>query len=191
VIGHRPISCTILLAMVLGGCSKGGPQPASQAPSQAQQAAPQASVAPTAPPPTAPGPAVSPALASIIKTEDTNTIGVAADVTECSRKEGVLSVKVRFRNTTDAKKHFAIIDGRNYEKYYLTAGSKKYFILKDSEGTYLTPQGDGFGSLGVDLDGAGQYTWWAKFPAPPAEVKEVTLYMPVAAPLEDIPISGQ
>jgi len=112
-----------------------------------------------------------------------------ADVTECTRKDGVLSVKVRFRNTASEKKNLTLIDARNYEKYYLTAASKKYFILKDSEGTYLTPEANGFGNLGVGLDPGGQYTWWAKYPAPPAEVKAVTLYTFVAPPLEDIPVS--
>jgi hypothetical protein len=165
---YRPVSCAILLAAVLGGCSKESPLPTSQPASQVQPGQPQVSPVAAAPAsiPAAPA-STAPASASAIKSGDTNTAGIAPDVTECTRKDGVLSVKVRFRNTTNAGKHLGIIDSRNYEKYYLTAGSKKYFILKDSEGTYLTPQGDGFGSLGADLDAGGQYTWWAKFPAPP------------------------
>ncbi|HTX38726.1 MAG TPA: hypothetical protein VME43_27055 [Bryobacteraceae bacterium] len=145
----------------------------------------------SAPAPAAAAAPAPPAAAAVIKTGDTNTTGVAAEVTECSRKDGVLSVKVRFHNTSAAQKRLDLIGSRNYEKYYVTAANKKYFILKDSEGTYLTPQADQFGNLGVDLDAGGQYTWWAKFPAPPAEVKEVSLYLANAAPLEDIPISGQ
>jgi hypothetical protein len=132
-----------------------------------------------------------PAASSVLKTGDTNIAGVAADVTECARKDGVLSVRVRFRNTSAEKKNLNLIDSRNYEKYYLTAASKKYFILKDSEGTYLTPQASGFGGLSVGLEPGGQYTWWAKYPAPPADVKAVTLYTPVAAPLEDIAVLDQ
>jgi len=135
--------------------------------------------------------AAPPASPSVLKSGETNSSGVIAEVIQCDRKDGVLSLRVHFRNISAKKTYFTVINGRNYEKYYLTAGSKKYFILKDSEGTYLTPLADGAGGLGVDLDAGAQYTWWAKFPAPPPDAKEVTLYMPVAPPLEDIPISGR
>jgi hypothetical protein len=124
-------------------------------------------------------------------TEDTNITGVVAEATECARKDGVLSIKVRLRNTGSAEQHFDIIWGHNYESYYVSAASKKYFILKDSEGTYLAPKADMFGRLSVLVGPGDQYTWWAKFPAPPAEVKTVTLYTPIAAPLEDIPITDK
>ena len=136
-------------------------------------------------------PARDAAASAAPKTEDTNIAGVVADVTECARKDGVLSVRVRFRNTSTEKKNLNLIENRNYEKYYVTAASKKYFILKDSEGTYLTPQASGFGGLSVSLEPGGQYTWWAKYPAPPQEVKAVTLYTTVAAPLEDIAVSDK
>jgi hypothetical protein len=183
---QRVLSCLILLTAALGGCSKESPPPAAQtsAPAPAQTAPPPAAV-PT--PAAAPAPAVTAAL----KTEDTNIAGVAADVTECQRKDGVLSVRVRFRNTGSEKKSFTLIDARDYEKFYLTAANKKYFILKDSEGTYLTAQASAFGGLSMSLEPGAQYTWWAKYPAPPDEVKAVTLYMPVAAPLEDIAVSDK
>ena len=138
-----------------------------------------------------PLPAPAPPASSVLKTEDTNISGVVAEVTECARKDGVLSVKVRFRSTLKEAKNLTLIENRNYEKYYVTAANKKYFILKDSEGTYLTAQASGIGSLMVRLDPGGQYIWWAKYPAPPAEVKAVTLMTPVAPPIEDIPISDR
>src|SRR5258706_4050155 len=173
-----PFSILILLTAALGGCSKESSPPAAQTPA-AQTPAPTPAPAPAATPPAA------------LKTEDTNIAGIAADVTECQRKDGVLSVKVRFRNTSGDKKNFNLIENRDYEKYYVTAASKKYFILKDTEGTYLTPQASGFGNLSVGLAPGEQYTWWAKYPAPPQEVKAVTLYMPVAAALGDIPVSDK
>ena len=30
---------------------------------------------------------------------------------------------------------------------------------------------------------------WAKFPAPPADIESVSIYLPGVAPMEDIPIS--
>ena len=35
-----------------------------------------------------------------------------------------------------------LVSGSSYEKIYVTATGKKYFILKDSEGEYLTPAAD-------------------------------------------------
>jgi hypothetical protein len=75
-----------------------------------------------------------------------------SDFTECKRKEGVLGVKVRFRNVSSPEKYFNIISGRNYDHFYVTAANKKYFILKDSEGTYLTPSASGGGDLRVPLE---------------------------------------
>jgi len=197
MIRYQAISCAMLLAGLLCSCSKQSSSNTSQSPAATEAVQPKPAgpaVLESAPGAAAPDTvfaAPPPASANVLKSGETNTTGVIAEVIQCERKDGVLSMRVHFRNVTAKKAYFAIINGRNYEKYYLTAGSKKYFILKDSEGTYLTPLADGSGGLGVDLDAGGQYTWWAKFPAPPSEAKEVTLYMPVAPPLEDIPISGR
>jgi hypothetical protein len=42
---------------------------------------------------------------------------------------------VRLRNTGDKDIRVGLISGRDYDSYYVTAGSKKYFILRDSEKT--------------------------------------------------------
>ena len=126
-----------------------------------------------------------------IQTQDTNTSGVAADLIECKRKEGVLSIKVRFRNVSSKSDSFGIFAGRNYETYYLIASNKKYFMLKDSDGTYLTPAADGMGYLNVPLAQGQSYVWWAKYPAPPADVTKIGFFTPVAPPFEDVPISDR
>ena len=66
------------------------------------------------------------------------------------------------------------------------AGDKKYFVLRDAEGKAIaTNDQDGYITAKVKKDGT--YTWWAKFPAPPAEVTSVTFYTPIAPPFEDLP----
>jgi len=190
------VCVVILLFAGSSGCSKESPPASSKAPESqpASSAAPPASTSTPAPaPPSASPPPAAPSTpaATAVKTEDTNVSGVVADIIQCTRKDGVLSLKVRFRNTGSDKRNLGLIENRDYEKYYVSAANKKYFILKDSEGTYLTPQASGTGSLFVNLEPNGQYTWWAKYPAPPAEVKTVTLYMKLAAPFEDIPVSDQ
>src|SRR5712692_3632142 len=101
---HTTGSLLILLLAALGGCSKESTPPTTQTPSKETPAAP-------AP---APQPAPAPPVTAAIKTGDTNFPGVAADVTECRRKDGVLSLRLRFRTASD-KKSITIVDGRDYE----------------------------------------------------------------------------
>ena len=158
--------------------------PASQPTTSASQ--------PVAPPSSgnATAPASTPASGNI-QTQDTNKSGLAADLIECKRKEGVLSIKIRFRNVSSPNGSFEIISSRNYASFYVTAANKKYFMLKDSEGTYLTPAADGSGYLVVPLSQGQAYTWWAKFPAPSADVTKVSIFTPLMAPFEDVPITDQ
>lgn len=125
------------------------------------------------------------------QTQDTNVAGVVADFIECKRKEGILSVRVRFRNVSSPQGNYDIIQGRDYQKFYVIAAGKKYFILKDSEGTYLTVEASGSGNLGVPLAKGQQFVWWAKYPAPPASVKKISFFSPLMPPFEDIPIVDQ
>src|SRR4029079_12081395 len=72
--------------------------------------------------------------ADVIQSQDTNIGGIVSEIIQCKRKNGVLTIKMRLRNTGDKKKGVSITDGgAAYDKYYLTAGDKKYFILRDSE----------------------------------------------------------
>ncbi len=130
--------------------------------------------------------------AGVIQTQDATTSGIVAELTQCKRSEGVLSIKVRFRNTSSKKIHLTIYEsGATFEKFYVTAGKKKYFILKDSEGTYLAPAGSGAGVLDMDLGPGESFPWWAKFPAPPVEEKKIGLMTPLTSPFEDVPITDQ
>jgi hypothetical protein len=123
----------------------------------------------------------------VIQSQDTNFGGIVGEITQCKRKDGVLTVKLRLRNTSGQDAAIKIITSGNYDSYYVTAGDKKYFVLRDTEDTPLAPQADG--DLYADIAKDGAYTWWAKYPAPPAEVTSVTYYTPLAAPFEDIPIT--
>ena len=126
-----------------------------------------------------------------LQTQETGTPGVIAELTECRRSEGVLSIRVRYRNTGESKASLSAIDGRNYDAYYVVAAGKKHFVLRDSEKTPLAPAANGFGSLTADLPKGGSFLWWAKYPAPPPEVKKVTYVTPLGAPFENVPVSDQ
>lgn len=132
----------------------------------------------------------SPTLAQPpIQSQDSNVAGIVAEITECKRQDGVLTVRVRLRNTGDKDVRVGLISSRNYDSYYVTAGGKKYFILRDSEKTPLAPQGDGFGNLSASVAKGASYVWWAKFPAPPADVKKISYFTPITPPFDNVPIT--
>jgi hypothetical protein len=123
-----------------------------------------------------------------IQSQDTNTAGIIAELIECKREDGVMTIKLRLRNTTDKVENDTLISGLNYDTYYVTAENKKYFVLRDSEKKTLTPQASGSGILSVKLAKGGTYVWWAKYPAPPAGVKKVSYYTPLTPPFDNVPI---
>lgn len=126
--------------------------------------------------------------AGVLQSQETNESGITAEITEAKRKEGVLTIKMRLRNTGGGEADVTMTDGpASFDNYYVTAGDKKYFVLRDSEGKAIaTNDQDGYITARVKKDGT--YTWWAKFPAPPAEVASVTFYTPIAPPFEDLPV---
>jgi hypothetical protein len=120
---------------------------------------------------------------SVIQSQETDSAGVIADLIQCKRKKGVLTIKVRIKNTSpetvrvywsDAHKHIYLIDEQN---------QKKYYILKDAEGQYI------FSGNPWDIMPNAAKISWFKFPAPSAEVEEITFILPGCTPFEDIPIS--
>jgi hypothetical protein len=136
-------------------------------------------------------PAASPS--DVIQSQDANTSGIVAELTQVRRSEGVLSIKLRFRNTDSKALHLKIIEAYNYTAFYVTAGNKKYFILKDTDGTFLATEATSWDhkTLEMDINPGSSYTWWAKYPAPPPEVKKITFITPLAPPFEDVPLSDR
>jgi hypothetical protein len=65
---------------------------------------------------------------------------------------------------------------------------KKYLLLTDAGGVPISAKHGGAQESIVVGPGASLSTW-AKYPAPPENVKKVTLYINGVAPFEDIPIS--
>jgi hypothetical protein len=125
--------------------------------------------------------------AAPIQTQETEFANVVAELTECKRKEGVLTIKVTFRNTgNDGLQVNVDTDHGKYEKIYVTAASKKYFVLKDAEGVVLAPK-----YINSHVGKDGKILWWAKFPAPPTDVKKINLMMPKVFPFEDVPVKDE
>ena len=126
---------------------------------------------------------------AVIQSEDTNVAGFAADLIEAKRSDGVLSVKVRLKNTGDKEQTIKITYDHKLDEFYVQAESKKYFVLRDSEKVALAAGADG--ALYTGVEPGATYTWWAKYPAPPAEIKKFSFYWPLGAPFDDVPITDK
>jgi len=130
--------------------------------------------------------------AGVIQTQEANDEGVVGELIVCRRSEGVLTIKVRFRNNSDKAVTLTFIHwgsvGLDVPKFYVTAGNKKYFVLKDTDGTVLSSNSS---NSDASLAPGKTFLWWGKYPAPPADVKKINFMMPITTPFEDVPISDK
>lgn len=122
--------------------------------------------------------------------QETGVEGVNAEFVEAVRKDGVLTIKVRYRNTgaQPAKISFTK-EWREVDNFYVVAGNTKFLILKDTSKVPVMSTLNNFGALRPELKPAGSFLLWAKYPAPPAKVKKVNLHTPHGPPFEDVPIA--
>jgi len=141
------------------------------------------------------GPAMAQApTGALSDAQDVNGVtGVVAEIVQCKREGQVLSIRVRLRNSgsQDASLRLISVGNYSYDQYYVTAGSKKYFILRDSENVPLANpiNADSPSSVRITIPKDSSYIWYAKYPAPPVEVKKINYYTPITAPFEDVPVS--
>ena len=181
----------LLVSLVVAfGCSKPVEQTTTTAaPSQSAPAAAPASGAPQpAPVPTSPTAAAAPQpVAGAIATQETNWKGISAAVTEFRRKGNTLTAKVQLSNHGTEKPQAEI----KFEEVYLldVGAGKKYNVLRDEKGAYIASLKSGWADRWYDYLAPGDsYLIWMKFPAPPADVKVITLNLPGMAPFEDLNI---
>ena len=124
----------------------------------------------------------------VLQTQESSDGFFKVQLVDCKRKGDKLTIKLRIVNPSDKQVRYCLCkDGTMYYRYYLIAKDKKYFILTDSQGVALAPQGNDW----VDIAPKGVYNWWGKFTAPPKEIKKITFIMPNVMPFEDIPITDE
>lgn len=122
----------------------------------------------------------------VIATIDGETSGVRIEITELSRTSGD-TLTMKFRLYNDTGENFAFYSLMNsYEVSSLhlidAVGKKKYLVITDSDGKCLC-------STALDMVENGKFlNLWARFPAPPIDVTEVSVVMPHFIPT-DVPIS--
>lgn len=121
-----------------------------------------------------------------LATRDLDVEGIVAEVIESNREDGVLTVRVRFRNTGDRPAKLSLVGNQGYVDTYLSAGRTKYHLIKDDRGREVATPRDGGGWLEPTLRPKGTFTWWGKFPAP--KEKSYSLYLKVGPPIDGVPI---
>ena len=160
------------------------PAPAAVAPAPAPAAA---APAPAAPPPAAPAPA-----AVLASAEYNNDSQLRADLLEVKRASGgSLTVRWRLVNTAGQSTGMVAAEPKSitydyqYPQLYYTdpAENKKYGFLTDSQQNRLMQVYYG------RIEPGQQKGNWAKFPAPPATSKKITIHIPNFPPFEDIPVA--
>ena len=123
-----------------------------------------------------------------LATRELDVEGVVADVIESDRQDGVLTVRVRFRNTGEKPAKLPLVDAQGYVTTYVVSGDTKYALIKDDRGNQVATPRDGGGWLEPTIKPKATWSWWGKFPAPPADRKTYTLYLKVGPPIDNVPI---
>lgn len=139
------------------------------------------------------------ALAAPIGSAESNISGITVELVSLERKAAVLTLKWAIRNTnTDASTgrkqvQFGLM-GPKARTYLVDEESgTKYYVLTDKEKHSVASQHEYLGSdvYGISeyVDGGDTRRYWAKFPAPPPEVKVLTVFFDETEPFESAPIT--
>ena len=146
---------------------------------------------PAAAPAAAPAAPTSTTAGGAIAVADGEQSGVRAEVTELRRSSGG-TVNLKFTVVNDSSESVSF--GYNFvekDKGYGDIsgvhlidqeGKKKYFVARDSEGNCVCSRDQ------KDLPAGEKRNLWAKFPAPPAEVKKISVVIPRFSPMDDVPV---
>ena len=125
-----------------------------------------------------------------LQVQETQLEGVTVELIEATRKEGVLTVKMRYRNGTPQPVSMTLLsDYRDADKYYVVAGNTKFLVLRDSQKIPVMTTLSHYGGLIADIKPSASFLVWAKYPAPPAEAKKLNFHTAHTPPFEDVPIS--
>lgn len=172
------------LAFAIAACELKQPAPSGEA-EQEESAAKAPEVtgpepAPQVPPPAPQGPALAEA--------NSQNGDFRMAVTEATRSNGVLTIKARVTLLDGETGSRRLLYSSDADKLYLVSGDQKFMILKDNEGVPLTTS-DGYDPSFRRLGDSN--LWWGKFPAPPPEIRTVSLYFKDFEPAENIAITDR
>ena len=123
--------------------------------------------------------------------------GIEVQVLSLARTGGgVVTLRFTLENPTDTKVdivggHLTAYDRSDVGKVSLVdyANKKRYVVMKDSDGGCVCSTADEYGAH--EIQAGGRLEFWASFAAPPEDVTRITVLVPGAPPMQDVPISAQ
>ena len=130
-----------------------------------------------------PGAATAPVLATQQLGSD-----IVVEITEFRRKGNTLTVQMRFRNNGTEGKGLDFWFRSGTEIYLFDPqGRKKYLVLKADDNSYIANMmREVYWQPNI---GPGRTVGaWMKFPAPPADVKQIAFVFCQLRPFDDLPI---
>ncbi len=129
---------------------------------------------------------------TITQKTDTEWEGVAVELTSVTRGDGdTITIKYKYANSgskTATIYKLGQFSGDNMalHVYYVDArNKKKYLVIKDAEGKPVASN-----MTYLELEAGASRNGWAKFPAPPAGVDKISIYLPGAPPFEGVTIAS-
>lgn len=135
-------------------------------------------------------PAASSSSASTQKA-DTEWDGISVELTSVTRGEGdTLTIKLKYTNSGSKPVNISKVGQFTSENvaekvYYIDPkNKKKYLVIKDSENHAVASN-----MKYLELEPGASKAGWLKLPAPPADVKTITVYLPGAPPFEGVAIT--
>lgn len=161
-----------VLAVLLGlgpACSGGGP--GAGRPSPSREATPPETSIP------------APRSVGGLLARRTEASGVVADLLSAERRDGGLTVSIRFRNTGPGPRRIAI--PANYATgWRLVAGDRVWSLASEPDGDPAATE-----TPDRELDPGASALWRGTFVAPPAGVDAFRLEVPGVEVFEDVPIT--
>jgi hypothetical protein len=128
----------------------------------------------------------------VLATSEGDLPGIRVELVELKRTSGdTVNLKFAMINDSDKELGFGYEFGEGTGDIGTigathlidAAGKKKYFVVRDTEGACLCSRGIS------NIKPKTRATLFAKFPAPPGDVKNITVVIPHFTPMDDVPIS--
>lgn len=124
---------------------------------------------------------------------DTEIDGVTAELVSATRTDGD-TVTIKFKFSNGGQKNVEINftgyspDNLAAKAYYIDSkNKKKYLVVTDAAGAPICSTMKGSTKLNAGESKSG----WAKFPAPPAGVTTISVYLPGTPPFEGVTIAAK
>ncbi|MEY2479938.1 MAG: hypothetical protein QOI04_865 [Verrucomicrobiota bacterium] len=118
---------------------------------------------------------------------DSDLSGISVELTSVQKTGDMLLIRFKYISTRETALDNIAREANQHvsDMYYVDSkNKKKYPIIKDTQGKPLSSNLQDFGVAAGETKGG-----WAKFPAPPAEVTTISVFLPGAPPFENVPIA--